>query len=100
MITNRNKTIYSSGYDMTVYIEYNKNNQISGINFMMGYDVLCEYLNKPCPFLTELFHTTYGIFNNGNLTDEETIIQVCNLFTNLMIRDMDFKNKTFTKTEY
>jgi len=100
MIYTKSKTMYSTGYDMTIYIEYAEHNQISGINYMMGDDLAPDDLNESCPFLTQLFHVMFeSPLSNGGRSDEEIVFEVCDLHTSMFIREMNFKNRTFTKIE-
>jgi hypothetical protein len=90
------KTFYTQGWDMTVYVEYKENNQISGVNFIMGEAEPCE-LTEVDDFISDFLHTMWSeaAFDNNNCTDEQIIVYILNMYSTLSLGEWDFKKKHY-----
>jgi len=90
------QTFFSASHDMTVYLEYQENEQISGINFLMG-KVTPEEVSKPDTFITHFVLSMWDtvIINTKHTQDEMIIIQILELYSKLALHDCNFKDKTY-----
>ena len=90
------QTYFSAEHDMTVYLEYQENNQISGVNFLMG-KVTPEEVSKPDPFISHFVLSMWDtiVVDTKQTQDEMIIIQILELYSKLALYDWNFKDKTY-----
>ena len=90
------KTFYTQAYDMTVYVEYKENSQISGVNFIMG-EAEPDEIACVDEFISDFLHTMWSkaAFDNDDCTDEQMIVYILNLYSTLSLGEWDFKKKHY-----
>jgi hypothetical protein len=66
-------------YDRFVFVTYDKEGKIIGLNFHQGCDELLMQYSKPCIHLTEIFNRLRNL-NYGKLSDAEKIEKAIELF--------------------